>query len=127
MIGRNWAVARSFIRDAMILALDRSRPILGFASVGGVADTVWRGPASHDKLPAVRQADSSCYLLMSKMSVVSTRDRKMPPMEDDDSFIFSIDTFDADMSFQAEEPELLADDDIRLLSSLEDDLDTETD
>jgi len=48
-------------------------------------------------------------------------------MEDDDSFIFSIDTFDADMSFEADAPELLADDDIRLLSSLEDDLDTETD
>jgi len=49
-------------------------------------------------------------------------------MEDqDDTFIFSVDTLDADLSFQTEEPELLDDDDIRLLTSLEDELDSETD
>jgi hypothetical protein len=52
----------------------------------------------------------------------------MPAMEDrDETFIFSVDTLDADMNSQAEEAELLDDDDIRLLSSLEDDLDTESD
>jgi hypothetical protein len=42
-------------------------------------------------------------------------------MEDcDETFIFSVDSLDADMNFEAEEPELLDDEDIRLLTSLDD-------
>ena len=65
---------------------------------------------------------------MSKMSGVPTKNWQMPTMEDrDETFIFSVDTLDADMSFEAEEPELLDDDDIRLLTSLDGGLDSDTD
>jgi hypothetical protein len=48
-------------------------------------------------------------------------------IDEDDTFIFSIEALDADMRFETEEPDLLDDDDFLLLNSLQDELDSETD
>jgi hypothetical protein len=49
-------------------------------------------------------------------------------MEDpEETFVFSVDWLDVDMRFQTEQPGLLDDDDIRLLTSLEDEPHSGTD
>jgi hypothetical protein len=49
-------------------------------------------------------------------------------MEDlEEEYVFSIDSLDVDAGFQIEQAEVLDDDDIRLLTPLRDEFDTQTD